>query len=84
MKSYLVSMKSILSEKGQVTIPKSVRDKLGLVPGTVLDFEAKDGRLVATKKLAEDIFKKWRGKGHLPGGISVDAYLKRVRDADGD
>ena len=31
-----------------------------------------------------DVFKKWRGKGQLPGGISVDAYLKRVRDADSD
>jgi antitoxin PrlF len=76
-------MKSILSEKGQVTIPKSLREELGLAPGTVLDFEAENGRLVATKKLAEDVFKKWRGKGRLPGRLSVDDYLKRVRDADG-
>jgi AbrB family looped-hinge helix DNA binding protein len=76
-------MKTILSEKGQVTIPKSVRDKLGLVPGTVLDFEAENGRLVATKKLAEDVFRKWRGRCRLPSKMSVDSYLKKARDADG-
>jgi antitoxin PrlF len=43
-------MKAIISEKGQVTIPKPIRDRLGLRPGQVLDFEADaQGRLIATK-----------------------------------
>ena len=33
-------MKAKLSSKGQVTIPKFCRDKLGLKTGAVLDFEA--------------------------------------------
>ena len=73
-------MKSLVSEKGQVTIPKALRDRLGLRPGTALDFQAEGGRLVATKSISEDVFRKWRGKGRLPEGQSVDAYLKRVRD----
>jgi AbrB family looped-hinge helix DNA binding protein len=73
-------MKSLVSEKGQVTIPKILRDRLGLRPGTALDFQAEGGRLVATKADTADVFRKWRGKGRLPEGLTVDAYLKRVRD----
>jgi AbrB family looped-hinge helix DNA binding protein len=72
-------MTSIISEKGQVTIPKAVRDKLGLRPGTVLEFEAVEGRLVGVKKDQTDSFRKWLGKGRLPGGKGVDAYLREVR-----
>jgi antitoxin PrlF len=81
MNSYLMSMKSVVSEKGQVTIPKRVRDTLGLKPGTVLQFEAVEGRLVGRKALREDVFAKWRGKGKVPAA-TVDAYLTLVRDAN--
>jgi len=73
-------MKSIVSEKGQITIPKRLRDSLGLVPGTVIDFDSSGGTLVGKKILPEDIFAKWRGKGQLPNVSSVDDYLKLVRD----
>lgn len=34
-----------VTRKGQVTIPKPVRDRLGIKPGSKLDFEiAEDGR----------------------------------------
>lgn len=47
-------MKSRVSEKGQVTIPKHLRDRLGIRPGAVLDFQEQKGRLVATKVSARD------------------------------
>lgn len=72
-------MKTTVSEKGQITIPKALRDKLGIRPGTVLDFEADRGRLIASKRTGVDVIRKWRGRGKLPGGITVDAYLKRSR-----
>jgi antitoxin PrlF len=76
---YNKSMKAIVSEKGQVTIPKAVRSRLGIKPGTVLDFSAEEGRLVAVKEQQEDAFSRWRGKGRLPGGLTVDEYLAEVR-----
>ena len=72
-------MASTVSEKGQVTIPKPVRDRLGLRPGTVIEFRAEDGRLVGTKVVTADVFRKWRGRARLPGGLSVDEYLQRAR-----
>lgn len=72
-------MKAIVSEKGQVTIPKGVRERLGIRPGTVLDFEAVGGRLIAVKKNDFDAISRWRGKGTIPGNIDVDEYLKKAR-----
>lgn len=72
-------MTAVLSEKGQITIPKPIREKLGLAPGTILEFDAIKGQLVGRKKLVRDIFKKWRGRGRLPREMSVDDYLKRAR-----
>jgi len=71
-------MKAIVSEKGQVTIPKAIRRRLGISAGTVLDFEAAAGRLVGEKQeLSEDpvaavtgIVKRTRG---------VDDYLSQTR-----
>ncbi len=72
-------MKSVVSEKGQVTIPKACRDRLGLRPGTILDFETRDGKLIAAKLQGEDVFRKWRGKAKLPGGQTVNQYLDSIR-----
>ena len=72
-------MKAKLTSKGQVTLPKSCRDKLGLKTGTVLNFEVVDGVLIAHKVQNEDIFYKWRGRGTLPVGSDVDGYLERIR-----
>ena len=68
-----------VSEKGQITIPKAVRDALGIRPGTVLEIEAAGGSLIAQKRDSQDPLLEWRGRGRLPGGESVDAYLARVR-----
>lgn len=47
-------MRSIVSEKGQVTIPKRLRERLGIRPGEVLDFEEEEGTLVARKTAVTD------------------------------
>ncbi len=43
-------MSTTVTRKGQVTIPKPVRDRLNLKPGSAVDFElAADGRVVLVK-----------------------------------
>jgi len=47
-------MRATVAERGQVTIPKALRSRLGIGPHTVLDFEAEEGRLVAVKVTQQD------------------------------
>jgi len=39
-------MKATVSAKGQVTIPKALRERLGIRPGHVLEFDCRDGMLI--------------------------------------
>lgn len=75
--SYRARMKAVLSEKGQVTIPKALRTRLGLRPGVVLDFDAEGGRLVARKAQGADAVDAAWGILELPE--SVDAFVSRAR-----
>ena len=75
--SYRVDMKAVISEKGQVTIPKALRTRLGLRPGVVLDFDAEGGRLVARKAQQADVIDAAWGILELPE--SVDAFVSRAR-----
>lgn len=73
-------MKTIVSEKGQVTIPKALRDALGLEMGTVLDFSEDHGILIGKKRTLRTPVEKWRGRGRLPENVSVDQYLRNIRE----
>ena len=72
-------MKAKVAERGQVTIPKALRKKLGLAPGTVLEFEASDGRLIAVKVQprgpVDAVF------GTLGRGRSTDDLVGKLRKA---
>jgi antitoxin PrlF len=72
-------MKAIVSEKGQVTIPKPLRDRLGLRTGQVLDFFEEKGRLVAVKAASQDPVE--RVYGILKLGRSTDSLLRSLRGA---
>jgi len=73
------SMKAIVAANCRVTIPKAIRDRLGIEPGTVLEFTAEEGKMVAVKSRRDDAISRWRGKGRLPAGVSVDEYLEKAR-----
>ncbi|MDQ3690906.1 MAG: AbrB/MazE/SpoVT family DNA-binding domain-containing protein [Chloroflexota bacterium] len=70
-------MKAIVSEKGQVTIPKAVRSKLGLRPGTVIEFEADRGRLIGRKAGGRDVIDELYGS--LKMDEPVDEYIELIR-----
>jgi len=47
-------MNAVVGERGQVTIPKRLREQLGIGAKSLLDFEEENGRLVATKLVLND------------------------------
>ena len=69
-----------VTSKGQVTLPKRVRDRLGVHPGENVGFEEKEGLLVIRKVVIKSPFDKWVGRlKHLEGQRSDDL----VREARG-
>jgi AbrB family looped-hinge helix DNA binding protein len=47
-------MLSTVSEKGQITVPKRLRERLGIHPGDRLELVEDAGRIVATKTVPDD------------------------------
>jgi AbrB family looped-hinge helix DNA binding protein len=74
-------MKTIVSEKGQITIPKPLRVRRGLEPGQVLDFRERKGRLVAEKLPAQDPISSVYGI--LPFGCDTDSVMRKLRGGTG-
>jgi antitoxin PrlF len=70
-------MKSTISEKGQVTIPKEIRDRLGLKPGSVIEFAAVNGQIIGRKMPTDDPVAAVTGI--IKPTLDVDRYLKQTR-----
>ncbi|MBS0314545.1 MAG: AbrB/MazE/SpoVT family DNA-binding domain-containing protein [Burkholderiales bacterium] len=77
-------MEATLAERGQVVIPKAIRDQLGLTPGTLLTFTVEGGKLIVRKKV-DDAFSRARGILKLEPGETVDSIMRELRGrAPGD
>ena len=74
-------MAATVTSKGQVTIPKPVRDLLGIKPGSRVDFErAPDGRVVLVKVDGKQRPSRFaRLRGHAGKGLSTDAIMALTR-----
>jgi AbrB family looped-hinge helix DNA binding protein len=71
-------MKTTVSEKGQITIPKPLRVRLGLRKGQVLEVREERGRLVMSKqKPSRDAIDELYGILKL--GRSTDEILDELR-----
>jgi len=77
-------MEATVAERGQITLPKAVRDALGLTKGTTLQVEL-DGSRIILRKNVNDAISRVRGKFKLDGFDSVDEAMRAVRGrAPGD
>ncbi|MFB6284649.1 MAG: AbrB/MazE/SpoVT family DNA-binding domain-containing protein [Halobacteria archaeon] len=50
-----------VTSKGQVTIPKKIREKLGIEKGDEVTFSATDDGVMIEKQVEENPFEKYRG-----------------------
>jgi antitoxin PrlF len=66
-----------VTERGQVTIPKALRERLGIVPGTEIEFEAEAGRLIGRKADSQAPIDRWYGT--LQVAESTDEFMDAIR-----
>ena len=72
----------VVNAKGQIVIPRELREKYGIYPGVVVEFEEDKGKIVLVKKGLQEKFRKLAGKYKFdfPEGVSsTDEYIDRVR-----
>ncbi|MBI2865343.1 MAG: AbrB/MazE/SpoVT family DNA-binding domain-containing protein [Chloroflexi bacterium] len=69
-----------VTSKGQVTLPKAIRDALGIEPGSEVEFDLDEGRVILRKRAPAEAFRRWEGylRGRLPAG-SVDEMMEMLR-----
>jgi antitoxin PrlF len=76
---------SVLTSKGQVTIPKDVRLRLGLKEGERVEFVTEGDRtIIRPAQGTENPFSKYTGIfGNFPGGVpEINKWVADLRDEE--
>ena len=76
---------SVISTKGQVTVPKKIRARLGLRVGDRLEFVIRgNDTLIRPARAAGNPFEKYAGAlGTFSGGIAeINAWVRSLRDEE--
>lgn len=73
-------IKSKITAKGQATIPKEIRLRLGLRPGDELEFVEISGEILLRKRVKDSLFKPYRGYLKELAGKDSDALVEEMRD----
>ncbi len=72
-----------ISERGQITIPKHLRERFGMHRNVEVEISPTDDGLLIQKRTAAkhpvDRVYGILGKGALGEGVSVDAYIEEIR-----
>jgi len=66
-----------ITKKGQVTIPKKIREAMGVKPGSEVNFQISDGECVLKKVARDDSFGKWAG--YLKIKKTTDKIIQELR-----
>lgn len=71
---------AVLCDRGQITIPKQFRTKLGFAPRMILSFRVSGNTLVVEKQKKRNPFEEARGCCSFPDGItSTDELVREMR-----
>lgn len=68
-----------ITSKGQITIPKKVRDKLGVHVGENIGFEEKKGIFYIKKSTKKSPFEKWTGRIGKTKYKKTDTIITELR-----
>lgn len=70
-----------VTEKGQVTIPQGIREALGIVPSSEMEFTVSGDHAILRQVIDTDSVAEWLGhyKGIADGGMSTEEILALTR-----
>jgi antitoxin PrlF len=73
--------KSKLTAQGQISVPAEVRRKLGIGPGSVLEWDEQDDKIVVRRSgryTSEDVHRAlYPGRAPVSGGSDVKEAIRR-------
>ena len=69
-----------VTERGQVTIPKDLRERFGFLPNTEVEFEVRDGALKLVRSARERAAAVERLYGRKRFGRSTEELMRRLRE----
>jgi antitoxin PrlF len=73
-------MKATIGERGQVVIPKRIRERFGLRAGEQVEFQEEQGRLVLTKAIpVDDPVARVYGILRSEDGWDTDSMIEAMR-----
>ena len=69
-----------ITSKGQITLPKHVRDALGLQAGSRVSFVVQAGQVILRKVVPDHVIDRWRGYLRGRGNAeSTDEVMQGLR-----
>ena len=70
-----------VTTKGQVTIPRDIREKLGIIPETDIDFQEDNGRFYIVKTTKPKVTHKFKKlRGIATANMTTDQILNLTRE----
>ena len=70
-----------VTQKGQVTLPKKLRDKYGITQATEVEFIDRNGDIVLMKRTAAGSLARFRGIANRKGiPRRTDEFLRLIRE----
>ena len=69
-----------ITTKGQVTVPKDVRDRMGVKPGDEIEFVEEGGEFKLRKAVRRAGIRKYRGYLKRLAGTASDELVVEMRD----
>lgn len=71
-----------MTSKGQLTVPKAVRERLGLRPGDEVEFDEVDGVFRIRKRIRRSPFDRYVGYLGDQATVDPDAIVRELRGHD--
>ncbi len=76
------NLKTVVTEHGQITIPKQLRDKMGLISGTIVEWGLENDRVFLTKESTDIMARIEKIRGILKKTFpcaSTDDFINDIR-----